>query len=373
MTEHDRPSEQDPATSDGADMDRTVDLASGSAVSPWAAPPSASAPTEPHNPAPADVAPASPPDSALAGSGRTGAGAVPVDAWAPPAHAQPAPWSTPPGFQQPGFQQPGFAPPGFPQGLPPQGWAAPVEQRPDPGSWTFLDVLAGLGVVLLLSSLLTWPFLVWTGAPPALVLVVAGLLPIWIGMLGTSWWAVRRRGTGSWRDDLGLHFTPVDFAIGLGVGLGFRLAAGLIVAILSVLQGGMGEGNLQVVTGNGLSDAALWFVMIGAVTFIAPVIEEIFFRGLLLRSIGSTMVRTRPAWTAARRRQVASLVSAGLFTAVHLTELTDPLSVLPLVLTWFGLGYFTAQLTLKTGRLGPAIISHIVFNGVAAVALLSMT
>ena len=65
-------------------------------------------------------------------------------------------------------------------------------------------------------------------------------------------------------------------------------------------------------------------------------------------------------------------MSATLFTAIHLTALSDPLSVLPLVLTWFGLGYFCAQLTLSTGRLGPAILSHLVFNGIAAVALLSL-
>lgn len=290
----------------------------------------------------------------------------------PPGYAPPPPGygTPPPPYAPPGSVQPGSVPPGYGPSVPgPVG--PPVEERPDPGTWTFLDVLSGLGLVMLLSTLLTWPFLVWSGAPPVLVLVVAGLLPIWIGMFGMSWWAVRHRGTGNWRRDLGLQFKPVDLAIGLGVGLGCRLAAGVIFLVLSQLQGGMGQGNLETVTG-GLSDAALWFVMVGAVTFVAPVVEEIFFRGLLLRSLGSTMVRTRPAWTAARRRQVACLVSAALFTAVHLTELSDPLSVLPLVLTWFGLGYITAQLTLTTGRLGPAIVSHIVFNGVATVALLSM-
>ena len=87
------------------------------------------------------------------------------------------------------------------------------------------------------------------------------------------------------------------------------------------------------------------------VAIAAPIIEELFFRGLLLRAIEK---RSGPTW--------ALWVSSLIFGAVHLQLLQLPaLTLIGLVLGW---------LTLRYGRLGPAIWAHIAFNSVATITLL---
>jgi len=86
------------------------------------------------------------------------------------------------------------------------------------------------------------------------------------------------------------------------------------------------------------------------VALVAPVVEEIFFRGLVLRSIER---RTGANW--------AIVVSAALFGAAHLEPLQFP--------ALFVFGLVAAVLTTRTGRLGPAIWAHVAFNSVAVVNL----
>jgi hypothetical protein len=82
----------------------------------------------------------------------------------------------------------------------------------------------------------------------------------------------------------------------------------------------------------------------------APLVEELFFRGLLLRSL---LERTRPA--------LAIPVSAVLFGLAHFEALQfGGLAVFGLVL---------GVLAWRTGRLGPSIGAHAAFNAAAVAAL----
>jgi membrane protease YdiL (CAAX protease family) len=83
----------------------------------------------------------------------------------------------------------------------------------------------------------------------------------------------------------------------------------------------------------------------------APIVEEIFYRGLLQRSL---IRRVGARWGIA----LASLA----FGAAHLQPLQFPALTLAGVL--FGV------LAHRYGRLGPAIAAHMVFNLTAVVALL---
>ncbi len=84
----------------------------------------------------------------------------------------------------------------------------------------------------------------------------------------------------------------------------------------------------------------------------APVVEELFFRGLLLRSAERKWGKF---W--------AVVVSSLVFGAVHLQPLQFPALV--------AVGVVFALLTLRTGRLGPAIFAHVGFNAVAVGSLLA--
>ena len=105
------------------------------------------------------------------------------------------------------------------------------------------------------------------------------------------------------------------------------------------------------------SPAALVVLALAAV-LVAPVLEELLFRGVVLRGL---MLRTG-FWPAA-------VVSSVCFGALHATAVG--LEGLPIVLATgvFGLGL--CVLTRRTGRLGPAVGVHALRNAlaVAAVAL----
>ena len=94
---------------------------------------------------------------------------------------------------------------------------------------------------------------------------------------------------------------------------------------------------------------------------LAPVTEEIMFRGVLMKALKTD------------RRWILITVTALVFSLFHLAGLSfdrfleSAVIVLPQL---FLAGLFLAWITLRTGRLGPAIFTHSGFNLLAAIALL---
>jgi membrane protease YdiL (CAAX protease family) len=253
------------------------------------------------------------------------------------------------------------------------GQSALQPPRRQPVPWTFVDIFAGLGVVLLASLTLSavLDFGSWTGGAGRLLL---GALPVWIGLLGTSIWACRRHGTGLVRD-LGLRVKWVDLAIGLGAGLGLRLVIGLWAIIYAKITGQTPTGNLQPILGNGLGTGVFLVLNMLAIAVISPVIEEIFFRGLGLRSALASLLRRadQPRYADPKRRVwYAAGATSLLFAGLHLSEVSDLGSAVVLVPGLFLAGWVLARLTIWSGRLGPAVVTHVVFNGVAVIALLAV-
>ena len=83
----------------------------------------------------------------------------------------------------------------------------------------------------------------------------------------------------------------------------------------------------------------------------APIVEEIFYRGLLLRALER---RTGTTW--------AIVLSSFVFAISHFELLPFP------ALFLFGAG--AAVLAVRTGRLGPGIAAHFAYNATAAYFLL---
>lgn len=86
---------------------------------------------------------------------------------------------------------------------------------------------------------------------------------------------------------------------------------------------------------------------------IAPLVEELFFRGLLLHAV----------WRFSGRRDLAVGVSALAFACVHLPQ---PQAVFPL----FVLGVILGVARLRLRSLTACVIAHVVFNGRTMVLLL---
>lgn len=186
-----------------------------------------------------------------------------------------------------------------------------------------------------------------------------------------------RRGLRSLAADFGLAFRPIDLAIGLGIAVLGKIfvlvSAGIAFAITGSLPR---SGNVS------FGHDPLWIVINGflVASLLAPFVEELMFRGVLLRAVRYAVLRgprsrprPQPAPAAVRRRAVAIslLVSAVLFSAFHVHEtFTDPPLLIGLGLGFVGVGLLHGWVTIATGRLGAAIVSHVLFNGSATLLVL---
>lgn len=209
--------------------------------------------------------------------------------------------------------------------------------RPDPVPWTARDVWLGvvflaLWLVFLLSSVFWLPSLTLELDPGLLVSLaeLALLVPVW-------WFALRKYRVG-WQA-LGLRGFQ-GAMIGLGCGLMvlsfmFNFAYSTFLALLNLRI----QADLTPVFAE-LSSP--WWLLAGGVV-VAPVVEEIFFRGFVFAGLCR-----RYEW------QKAAVISAALFALIHL-QLT---AVIPI----FILGYIFAYLYYQSNSIWPAILMHVATN-----------
>lgn len=171
-------------------------------------------------------------------------------------------------------------------------------------------------------------------------------LGLWAGLGGVPWLAARLKGNGV-VVDFGFRAKAEDAAIGLGVGLGtqFILVPALYVPIFWIFD--LNTNELEQ-PARELTDRAtdpFGVVLLVLIVGIgAPIVEELFYRGLLLRSLENRLGTNW--WPVA--------ISAVLFAASHFEPLQFPALAV--------LGAILAVLVRRTGRLGPAIATHMVFN-----------
>lgn len=106
-------------------------------------------------------------------------------------------------------------------------------------------------------------------------------------------------------------------------------------------------------------------VLVVGATFVSPVVEELFFRGLVLRALDDGL-RGAGRIVAAT---TAVLVSTAAFVGLHVVAVGDAVP-LGLIVSTIGVGLGCGILTVVTGRLGAAIIAHVTFNGIGVLLLL---
>lgn len=193
--------------------------------------------------------------------------------------------------------------------------------------------------------------------------LVASLLA-YGGLVAVMVVASRRGGLGSLAADFGFSFRPVDLAIGLGIGLAGRVFTALLTGAAIAITGYSPErGNLV------LSAEPLWIVLNGVLIaiIVAPVVEELFFRGLVLRAIRNRLLRRNPTDSRTQRRAAlaAILLSSAAFMLLHLYQSSDWTLFIILAGSTFTVGLLSAVAAVRTGRLGGAIVGHMVFNGSA--------
>lgn len=230
------------------------------------------------------------------------------------------------------------------------------------GLVVFLTLLAGVSIIAVVTPLkdAVLDNLELVGFISAIV-AYGGLVVVIVA-------ASRRIGLRSLAQDFGLRFRPVDLAIGLAIGVVGRIFT-LVLTVVAISVTGFDppRGNFV------LSPEPLWILLNGVViaVIIAPIVEELFFRGLFLRSVRNTVLRWRnreqPADAATQKRAVivSIAVSSIAFMALHMYQADNVTLAIILGGSTLFVGVINGFVALLTHRLGGPIIGHMVFNGSA--------
>lgn len=229
--------------------------------------------------------------------------------------------------------------------LPPQQVAPPAPR------WGVGDFLLGLVAGLALSSLFAALWLAVTGDTDlSLGGQAVSQVGLWMGMVGAVVLASRRKGTGSLARDFGFRLKWSDLGLGALVAVVVQLLVlpGLGYLLRPLLGQPEVSGPVRDLMDRSKGPAFLGLV--ASVAIGAPLVEELFFRGLLLRSLQ----RRLPDGAVV----VLSAVAFGLAHGSNLPA--DAVLLVILSLTVFGA--VLAVLAIRTGRLGPGIVAHALFN-----------
>jgi len=221
--------------------------------------------------------------------------------------------------------------------------------------WGLADAAVGYVVGFFVSALAASAWTLGSGSDRVgLAATSAGLVGLWVGLGGAPLFATLTKGARSLRRDFGLQVRVWDAPVGVAIGLGSQLALvpllylpfRLVNPNLDRQLGQPARHLTALARGPGVAVLAV-LVVVGA-----PLVEEVFFRGLLLRSLGR---RFGQAW--------AVVGSAVLFGLAHY----EPLQLLALV----AFGVVLGVLAVRTGRLGPGIFAHAAFNAVTVAVLVA--
>lgn len=177
-------------------------------------------------------------------------------------------------------------------------------------------------------------------------------IPLWAGFLAAVW-AAGNKGTGV-VNAFGLRFRPLDIPVGLLTGIAAQAVLLPLIYVPIFQLTGQSSDDLSRPARELSSKAGgtvSWLLFALLVGIIAPVVEELFYRGLFLRAL-----KKRGMSSAA-----SVVLSSAIFGAMHL----QPLQFAGLFL----FGVIAACLASVTRRLGMSIFAHIGFNMTSVVAL----
>ena len=236
----------------------------------------------------------------------------------------------------------------------------PVKRR---RPWGPIDVVWGIVWLLGANVVLAVPVVIWMLTSDATTLspdiatsslvITAGLLTLWAVFAGFPLLVTRRHGSRSLAIDFGWRLPDrPDWLLGVKLGLVLRVAD-LSVGWLATKIGWTTGDN-----SSWLFEPRAWvitgFFVLGAAV-IAPALEELFFRGLIMRALARAKRFTGRASTV-----FAVTVSSLIFGALHTTALDA--SGLYVMLATASAGAVLAVLATRRGNLGASIAAHVVFN-----------
>jgi len=240
-----------------------------------------------------------------------------------------------------------------------------VDQRPGPLArarlrWGLPDVaLAWLAGIL--ASLFALPLAdpnVSTSDQPVRFIIAALLLQN-LGIVLALMLVSDRKGQRSLGRDFGLVWPFDRIGVGrvlgwIGIGAGLSIVASVLLKPISDLANLKDSAQEVSKTVERAGGPGLVLLMLGVVV-VAPVVEELLFRGALLRALQRRF--TVP---------VAVFVSAAVFAGVHVVGDPGSYYVVPGLLL---LGLVSGYQAVKTGDLSRSVMLHLGFNLLSALSL----
>ena len=180
-------------------------------------------------------------------------------------------------------------------------------------------------------------------------------LPFWVGLLapaiGIAWYRYGPRGALALPRWVKLRFRWIDVPIGIAVGVACQLAmvSGLYWIVFRFTAEQDVSANARRLTDRATDSLGI-LVLLLVVGLAAPLVEELYFRGLTLQVMDRRWGGT-----------IAVLASSLFFATTHFQGLQFP--------AYLVFGLILAFLVHRFDRLGPAIVAHMSFNVTATVVL----
>ena len=235
------------------------------------------------------------------------------------------------------------------------GWRIPgVGATRSPVRWGLGDFFLAWLIGIIGATVAVVPFVTGNGEVP-----VAGLVASMLGQSAATLAFLelisRRKGRGTLGADFGFALHAHD-AVWILVGLGTSFGLALLSLPISLLAGD-GSGQ-EVVKQFERSQGTVQILFAIGVVVVAPIIEELVYRGLLLRSL---LRKLSPVW--------AIFVSGVAFGFAHV--LLDPGAyvALPALAT---MGVISAVLAVRSGELSRSIFFHAGFNLLTTVQIVAV-
>lgn len=222
--------------------------------------------------------------------------------------------------------------------------------RPRPRGHSLRHALIGYVTAIVVSMFAAAAAAGFTGEIDGLAALLAGQVGFWSVLVATVVYSTRRADATQPSTSLPIAFRWPDLPVGAALGAMTQLV--LVPLLYLPFQGVIDEEDLSGPARELFDrvDGAGLVAMAVGVIVVAPIVEELFFRGLLLGAI-------RARWGTA----AAVIGSSLVFAATHFQPLQLPALAVA--------GAVFAGAAVRTGRLGPAVAVHAGFNATTFVAL----
>lgn len=228
-------------------------------------------------------------------------------------------------------------------------------ERAESGYGSVGTILACLGTAVLVANLLTLPYFLGQGVPqpgqplvsPTAIFLSAVTLDG--ALLAVVYLRIVNPKVLSWRD-MGLTWDELGLRVVQGLGLGILVIAATALVEAALRSIGIQQTQEQMFEGVRSATIPQFFLVLVAGAVIAPIVEEIFFRGYVFTASCRTY-GVVPAF----------ILSAILFGLAHVNlQAFIPILLIALV---FCYAYW------KTGSLIPSMIAHMMNNALALISL----